>query len=214
MKQINGVWFPDRDVQAMSGKLPRMAKNGFHLSHLAAALQHVTNWTIAIDGGANVGFWAKEMSTHFEKVYAFELDPNTFACLEKNIGDIENVNITNKGLSNTHTYVGIANGRTSNSLGRYINGTGNIETVTIDSLNLMDLGFLKLDVEGHEGKVLNGARTTLEKYKPIVVIEHKPNKPFLAKRSGSCDPIKILNELGATLIDKVGKNNIDWVFGW
>jgi len=214
MKQIKGIWFPDRDIlTTKQGKLNRMAEHGFHLSHLAAALQYVTNWTIAIDGGANVGFWTKEMATRFEKVLAFELDPDTFACLEKNI-DIENVSIVNKGLSDTHDHVGIANGRNDNSFGRHVSGRGNIETVTIDSLNLTDLGFLKLDVEGYEGKVLHGARNTLTKYKPIVVIEHKPNKPFLVKRSGSHDPIKILNELGATLIDKVGKNNIDWVFGW
>ncbi len=79
---------------------------------------------------------------HFEKVLAFELDPDTFACLEKNI-DIENVSIVNKGLSDTHDHVGIANGRNDNSFGRHVSGNGIIETVTIDYLNLTELAYGK-----------------------------------------------------------------------
>ena len=86
-----------------------------------------------------------------------------------------------------------------------------IPTITIDSLDLASLGFVKLDVEGHEAQVLEGGKETLSKYKPIVMIEYKP---LLNKRYGAADPAQVLEELGASLIDKIGKNNVEWIFGW
>lgn len=154
------------------------------------------------------------MSKQFNHVYSFELDPDTFACFEKNVEywKISNVTIKNCGLSNTHQFVGIADGRTKRSGGRHIKGSGSIPTTTIDALQLSNLDFLKLDLEGHEAKALEGARETLTAFHPIVIIEHKPH---LARRyGGPNDAIDILHELGASLLDKVGKDNIDWVFGW
>ncbi|MEI9988010.1 MAG: FkbM family methyltransferase [Aliidongia sp.] len=41
----------------------------------------------------------------------------------------------------------------------------------IDALDLSDIGVIKIDVEGHEFDVLNGARRTIIARKPIVIIE-------------------------------------------
>lgn len=46
-----------------------------------------------------------------------------------------------------------------------------VETVTIDSLKLSRVKLIKIDVEGHEEKVLVGATQTIKKYKPILYIE-------------------------------------------
>lgn len=223
MKQINNWWFPDRDFA--KGRIPKM---GFQLDHLQEALQYITDWSVAIDGGANVGFWAQKMSEKFNMVHAFEIDPETFACLELNCPDVF---AQNCGLSDEIDSKIVADGWNGRSLGMHLEArvaTNNlhgraksyrrndgvlIPTVTIDSLNLASLGFIKLDVEGHEAQVLEGGKETLSQYKPIVMIEYKPAQN-LNKRYGESDPVQVLEELGATLIKKVGKNEIDWIFGW
>jgi FkbM family methyltransferase len=45
----------------------------------------------------------------------------------------------------------------------------NIET--LDSFNIDNVSFIKIDVEGHERKVLEGCINTIYKYKPTILIE-------------------------------------------
>jgi FkbM family methyltransferase len=45
------------------------------------------------------------------------------------------------------------------------------EVMTIDSLGLPRCDFIKIDVEGHESQVLNGARETMERCLPILAVE-------------------------------------------
>ncbi len=52
-----------------------------------------------------------------------------------------------------------------------------ISVKTLDGLNL-NVNFLKIDVEGYEPNVLRGARETIKRCKPIIVMEanHEPEK--------------------------------------
>jgi FkbM family methyltransferase len=47
---------------------------------------------------------------------------------------------------------------------------------TLDSLDLPGLDFMKIDVEGAESLVIQGAKTTIEKYKPVIFFEHNIKK--------------------------------------
>ena len=45
---------------------------------------------------------------------------------------------------------------------------------TLDSFNLENVGFIKIDIEGHELKALLGGLETLKKNRPVIVFEeHK-----------------------------------------
>ena len=46
-----------------------------------------------------------------------------------------------------------------------------VSTVTIDNMKLQDVGFVKLDVEGHEISVLKGMRATINKFRPNFLME-------------------------------------------
>lgn len=48
---------------------------------------------------------------------------------------------------------------------------GTIPMITIDSLNLSDVGVIKVDVEGHEIEILKGASETLTRCRPLLYIE-------------------------------------------
>jgi FkbM family methyltransferase len=46
-----------------------------------------------------------------------------------------------------------------------------VEVKRLDDLNLNDIGFIKIDVEGHEAAVLSGARQTIVACKPKLLVE-------------------------------------------
>jgi hypothetical protein len=54
-----------------------------------------------------------------------------------------------------------------------------VQTRTLDSYNLNNVGLIKIDVEGHELAVLSGATETILKSRPYVIVEaeerHRPN---------------------------------------
>ena len=50
-----------------------------------------------------------------------------------------------------------------------------VKVVTIDTLDLPELDFLKIDAEGHEPAVLRGAKDTIERHRPVLCLEVKGN---------------------------------------
>jgi FkbM family methyltransferase len=49
--------------------------------------------------------------------------------------------------------------------------------ITIDSLALRRLDLLKIDVEGMEGEVLEGAKRTIRQCLPVIIVEHMKSGP-------------------------------------
>lgn len=111
------------------------------------------------------------------KVYAFEpvLENYVLAklCVEANT--LDNVLLQNVGLSDT---VSVAKIDTGGHGDQHRGGTSRlgdtgqlVSLVTIDSFDLDDVAVIQLDVEGHELSALKGARATIERNSPIVMVE-------------------------------------------
>jgi FkbM family methyltransferase len=61
-----------------------------------------------------------------------------------------------------------------------------VETRRIDDYELSDVGFIKIDVEGHELAVLAGAAVTLGRHRPNLLIEcNDEHQPEAVKRLGA-----------------------------
>ena len=141
------------------------------------ALQYVERWKNCIDIGSNVGMWTRELAQKFEQVYCFEPNPNFIECFNKNITE-SNVKLFELGLSNKeHTA-----SQEFNST-QMTNTPGNIQCRTLDSFNLNDIDFIKIDVDGFEIEVLEGAVETITRNKPVINIEMKRLKrPDICKK--------------------------------
>lgn len=129
------------------------------------------------DIGANIGNHALyfSMLCNAKKVIAFEPQREIFDILKKNI----NLNKLNNNIEILPVALGNENGKAS-VINRNIDNTGMAQVIfdndgdtdiaTLDSLSLAP-NFLKIDVEGFEIAVLQGAINTIQKYCPIIWIE-------------------------------------------
>lgn len=175
----SGLAFPDADefMMAHLSKDSEHARFTYQLDHLDAAMKYVKQCRSALDGGAHAGVWSRAMSALFERVIAVEPSPDTFECLTHNTAAMANVERLHAGLGaapgQIHMALAPEQEARKNTGGRYAVPGGDIPVVTIDSLELVDLDFLKLDVEGSEFYALQGAADTLKRCKPIVLFENK-----------------------------------------
>ena len=149
-----------------------------------------------VDVGANIGYYTlifAKLVGNTGKVIAFEPEPKNFKILKKNISinKLTNVILEQKIVSNKNekTKLFLAN---SGIVGHHINPTKNstnfieVDSVTLDDYFLTNniskkINFLKIDVEGAEIKVLEGAKTILRN-----------------------DKIKIFTEFNRLAIEKLG----------
>ena len=136
------------------------------------ALRHVTDWTLALDGGAHVGVVSRHLAEHFENVIAVELAPDTTECLKQNLEGL-GVRIINAALGDRPGRVGYEGDRSDKSSVRCVVPGDDVEVITIDSLELPSCGFIKLDLQGYDYLALLGAEQTLKAYHPVIIFEHK-----------------------------------------
>src|SRR3990167_2196575 len=193
MKELNGWWLPDDD-----NYFGAFTENGFQLDHLREAFKHVRQWRVAVDCGAHCGFWTKEMAERFDRVFAFEAAPDTYRCLEKNISGYSNVKMFNHAVGARAASCRIMEDdkRKGNSGSRYIKAGLDIPIVALDEMNIETCDLLKIDVEGYEFAVIEGARKLIEKHRPVIIME--TDKKFAKVRYGMDDDAaeKSLIDLG------------------
>ena len=134
----------------------------------------------SIDVGAYKGVYTYFLAKYSKKVYAFEPNPKSYKILRKTVN--KNVEVLPYALSDKSSFdfLKIPKGKKgySNQGGSIRNvkldknfGKLQIETKKIDDLKLKNIGFIKIDAEGVELKVLYGAKKLIEKHKPTLLIE-------------------------------------------
>ena len=150
--------------------------------HLLPAL--VNPHKVALDIGANQGSYSIKMIDLASSVIAFE--PNY--CLGKEIKEIIRVlclpvEWLNIALSDDNTTVemrvasqapGLGTIEQANSLQyphELIFDKFTVETKCLDDYNYSNIGFMKIDVEGHENSVLRGAARTIDRNRCPILIE-------------------------------------------
>jgi len=164
------------------------------------ALTYLKHKSNCIDVGSNVGFWTRDLRRIFNRVYCFEPNPVFRECFLKNLPQ-DNIELLPYGLSNReHTA-----SQSFNST-QMQDEPGGVECRTLDSFQLKDIDFVKIDVDGFEIQVLGGATKTLEQNNPVINIEMKRGKrPHIVTQSE-----KILRSLGYSRVDRVKTDEI-WI---
>lgn len=126
---------------------------------------------VVIDGGTFDGKTADFFSDMNCKVYGFEMDKKNFEVAKK-LADEKGFTVENFGLGSfRHKITYTSNG----SMSQFdSNGQETADIITLDSYvrekKIQRVDFIKLDVEGAEMEVLNGAISTIVRFKPILAL--------------------------------------------
>lgn len=162
MQKVKNTWLPDGD-----NWFPSQLDEGgcFERGNLEAALKYVQHFGVAVDGGAHVGTWAREMAKVFREVHAFEPHPDNFECLVMNA----DVTCYPYGLSDRDEEVSLGVG--NNTGCHFVKAGSGTKLKRLPELPGLD--FLKLDIEGYEWFALKGAEEQILRYRPVILIEEK-----------------------------------------
>ncbi len=149
--------------------------------------KNVKEKQVVFDIGANVGFLTLTFSKQVKKngkVFAFEPEPKNFKKLQENIllNDFENISLNNFAISSINDklklYLSDDNNFGTHSLvNERINSTNyvTVETKKLDNFvfqnNINKIDWIKIDVEGAEIDVINGAKKVMTEMKPNLIIE-------------------------------------------
>lgn len=165
MIEIQGYWWPDDVAEKWQHSLD-------HLNSLEVGLKHCTARRTVVQAGGNIGLWPRRLGEVFDRVFTFEPDAPSLACLKRNVaihGDRVRVSAAALGEANGAACCSIKH----KSLGshRVVEGAGDIPIVPIDILNLFDVDFIQLDLEGYEHHALLGAVKTIQRSHPVIQLE-------------------------------------------
>lgn len=214
MREQYGWYFPDieKHFPEMLGK--NIKKGGpaeYQQPVRLRSLEYVKNKRVALDIGANVGLWSRDLAKHFEQVIAFEPVAMFRECLQKNVA-VPNITIESVALGDREGQVNmiITEGNTGHTHVDPNSNSGSTTIVKLDSLNLQNVDYIKIDCEGFEYRVLQGSKETITHCRPVVVIEQKPHEMY-SKDYGQFAAIGLLEDWGMV---KLAQVKDDWIMGW
>jgi FkbM family methyltransferase len=135
-----------------------------------------------IDVGANIGRYAIALSQMSRHVYAFEPDAELAAFLKR--AAPANLTVLNQLISDHHGILefyfpssidGSALGTVEPAVAAQFFtsafDTRTVQSATLDDFADKDIGFVKIDIEGHEYAALLGAKKLLQTQKPTFLVE-------------------------------------------
>jgi len=160
-----------------------------NIIHWVSVISAIIGKPVIYDVGANYGYFILKFSSVAAFIYAFEPVTNTYNVLKQNVerNSIRNAKIFQCGLYNKFVsskiqlYTSSGNNSVFNRtlpvnhpLKRV--GEENIELVRLDDFveqeKLAPPDLIKIDVEGCELFVLEGARRVIKRYRPFIVMEY------------------------------------------
>lgn len=214
MYESHGWWFPDTEDHFPKMLAKSVSKGGpreYQYQVRNRSLGYVKEKRVALDIGANVGLWSRDLVKHFTQVVAFEPVAMFRECLERNVF-AKNLDIKPIALGDQEGMIKmiITEGNTGHTHVDPNSVNGDIKIVKLDSLELPVVDYMKIDCEGFEYRVLQGAEQTIRRCCPVVVIEQKPHDAY-SKEYGQFAAIELLQSWGMTRLDQVKD---DWIMGW
>lgn len=185
-------------------------KNGlFEQSLIDWSAQFCQKDKVFLDIGAHSGTYTISLAKYCKTVHSFEPQRMTYysLCGSVALSNAENVFCHNLGLGEeTQTGQQTLNIVSDDGGGSTIQPITNIKKTelitvkTLDSMNLEDIGFIKMDVEGNELSVLKGALNTLKQsnYPKILFESNTYNSELFS----------FLTNLGYSMINITGYPNM------
>ena len=143
---------------------------------LAALGEFMPRGGVALDVGAWLGPWSRKMRRYADRVVAVEAHPDLADRLRRSV---PGVTVVHGAASDTPGSLTLAVPPAGPMLGvSSVAGSPEagshevvVPAVVIDDLELTDVRFIKMDIEGHELVALRGAEATVRRDRPYILVE-------------------------------------------
>lgn len=225
---VGGVWLPETEVhfvKMMTQQHGKGAKNyrevDGKLTYQYRKLEDACNRIpkerrrVALDVGAHVGLWAMWLVREFQYVHCFEPIPLHGDLLSHNMPS-DNYELHRVALGDKagRVRIDVPPGVTGNA--HVVPGAPNTDMVTLDSFQFDPSGFhmvdfIKIDVEGFELQVVQGAKATLLAHRPYMVLEQKGNDVKLMGSKVRNEALDWCKGIGMRAVHEIGG---DWFLDW
>jgi len=212
MKYHSGWALPDNDThfgEYFATSEEAFGRRMYQAPHIKAALGATRSKRVALDIGAHVGFWSFYLAKYFAEVHAFEPVPDSIACFRENVKD-RHVYLHETALGNKTGFVDMEVTTENSGMSFVSDGVnGRTPIAKLDTFGIADVDLVKIDVEGYEKFVLEGARKTLARNKPVIIIEQKPSSSRYSTHQFGA--LKYLESMGARVINQIVD---DYILAW
>lgn len=171
----NGWYVPEGDQKITRVLVNDLNKDNpsYEGKHREQILNHIPNKRTFIDVGANVGIWSFPMIGKFEKIIAYEPSHQNIECLRVNV--TQEVEIRTKAVANfsgeANFHQAVKNCGDGKLCRPGVQSAYTVPVVTIDEEAFTNVDLIKIDVQGWELEVLQGARKTIATQEPWVIFE-------------------------------------------
>jgi FkbM family methyltransferase len=166
------LW-PRRD-ESLHGDIPTLKDLDEHVFPI------MKNTRSVVQAGGAMGMWAKRFAQVFDVVYTFEPTPDSFYCCSFNCPE-QNIVPFNAALG---AEPGMINMQFPEHKARSKSGKDNLggfrcfpggyhPTIKLDDLQLQHVDLMFLDLEGYELFALRGAKDTIDRCRPVIIMEDK-----------------------------------------
>lgn len=172
MKQIaQGIYLPDNDTFFV----PRDNYEIGDYKLVVDKFQSPEKRRVAIDVGAHIGFWSRRLVHDFETVYSFEPVPDHYECLVANTESADNCHTFNVGCADTPGVLYFEQHIENSGMSKVSSTPTNLScpVVKLDTqlANVENIDLIKIDTEGYEINVLQGAENLITKFNPSIFCE-------------------------------------------
>ena len=200
----------DRHFPQYLASAPKVeGRRMYQPQHIQATLEICRARRLAVDVGAHVGFWSYYLALAFQSVHAFEPADLFAFCFERNVR-AKNVVLHRVALGEEEASVRIETVADNTGATHVVPAAqGSVRMRRLDDYKLENVDLLKVDVEGYERHVLAGARETLGRCKPVVIVEQKDfASRYGEERFAAADLLRSLGD------EQLGQVVQDLIFGW
>ena len=170
MKFRHNWYFPDTEKHFIKYFDVNKDTNEYQQIQRLNSFSYVKNFRNAMDVGANIGLWAKDICKKFQRAYLFEPHEKNVEYLKKNLENCKNYEIYKCALSNKNDLLDLhvyPEGLGGNTISPPPNSSSDItekvQANVLDSYNFKNVDYIKIDVQFHELEVLEGSLETLKK---------------------------------------------------
>lgn len=196
---LRGLWW----LPASRGKILRILGGSYEPEQTRLFEEHVRPGSTVLDVGAHVGYYtvlSAVLAGEHGAVWAFEPNPNNAHFLRRHveINGLRTVRVTEAAVSDANGTARFDFGSGSGTGHLAEGGAVEVRTVRLDDFcaeHGIAPAAIKIDVEGAETSVLEGARATLARHRPVLFLSthgaavHRACLEFMAREGYACRPI-------------------------